>query len=307
VPADLTQAVAAVARARPSAPPVRHAWWTGFAPRLLLLAVLVFAGGFVTGGVMLLDSDAATDVRREPAPEPGDNPFAPPPGAAEAGRPPVPPPEGILRGDSPGLYAGTRNTTCDTEHLAAFLEAHPDRAAAWAAVQGIQPTEIRPFLAALTPVTLRTDTAVTNHGFADGRATPFQSILQAGAAVVVDERGVPRVRCHCGNPLAPPAPRTAPRYEGAAWSGFSSETVTAIEPAAAPVEDFLVVRQDTDDVLARPRATRGEQDRPADPTAAEAARRFSTSAEQADRGPPSSAVVPDPPTETGSSKTGPPS
>ena len=256
---------------------------------------------------MLLDSAAATDVKREPAPDPGDNPFTPPPGAAEAGRPPVPPPKGTLRGDSPGLYAGTRDTTCDTEHLAAFLEAHPDRAAAWAAAQGIQPTEIRPFLAALTPVTLRTDTAVTNYGFADGRATPVQSVLQAGAAVVVDERGVPRIRCQCGNPLAPPAPMTAARYEGAAWSGFSSETVTAIEPAAAPVEVFFVVRQDTDDVLARPRATSGEQDRPADPAAAEAARTFSTSAEQEDRSPPPSAVVPDPPSEPGSRETRPPS
>jgi hypothetical protein len=47
---------------------------------------------------------------------------------------------------------------------------------------------------------------VTNHGFADGTATPRQSVLQAGTSVMVDRYGVPRVRCSCGNPLTEPAP-----------------------------------------------------------------------------------------------------
>jgi hypothetical protein len=40
-------------------------------------------------------------------------------------------------------------------------------------------------------VILQRDTRVTNHGFRNGRATPTQSILQAGTAVLVDEYGVP--------------------------------------------------------------------------------------------------------------------
>ncbi|GAP52775.1 serine/threonine protein kinase [Streptomyces azureus] len=51
---------------------------------------------------------------------------------------------------------------------------------------------------------LRADTGVTNHGFRAGRAAVLQAVLQAGTAVLVDDRGVPRVRCACGNPLRPP-------------------------------------------------------------------------------------------------------
>jgi hypothetical protein len=37
-----------------------------------------------------------------------------------------------------------------------------------------------------------------------GTAVAFQSILQAGTAVLVDSTGRPVVRCRCGNPLAEP-------------------------------------------------------------------------------------------------------
>ena len=56
------------------------------------------------------------------------------------------------------------------------------------------------YLRGLTSVVLRADTQVTNHGFRDARVTGFQSVLQAGTAVLVDNRGVPRVRCACGSP-----------------------------------------------------------------------------------------------------------
>jgi len=50
----------------------------------------------------------------------------------------------------------------------------------------------------LRPVTLTRDTRATNHAFVDGRAVAFQSILQAGTAVLVDDKGVPVARCRCG-------------------------------------------------------------------------------------------------------------
>lgn len=56
----------------------------------------------------------------------------------------------------------------------------------------------------------RADTRVTNHGFADGRATEIQSILQAGTAVFVDDTGLPVVKCSCGNPLGRPAALSDP-------------------------------------------------------------------------------------------------
>jgi hypothetical protein len=70
-------------------------------------------------------------------------------------------------------------------------------------VLGISPTEkaVAAYIRHLRPVTLTRDTRVTNHTFVDGRAVAFQSILQAGTAVLVDKDGVPVARCRCGNPL----------------------------------------------------------------------------------------------------------
>src|SRR4029453_11671427 len=110
------------------------------------------------------------------------------PGGAAPGRPPAAPPDGAVSGNTPGLYGGTGTNACDAGAIASFLEAHPDVGRPWAAVRGLQLGKIRPFLTALTPVTLRTDTAVPNHGFRNGGATPFQSVLQAGTAVLVDHR-----------------------------------------------------------------------------------------------------------------------
>ncbi|MEO9330211.1 DUF6777 domain-containing protein [Gordonia aurantiaca] len=48
---------------------------------------------------------------------------------------------------------------------------------------------------------------MTKHSYPTGRAEPFQSVLQRATAVYVDEDGVPRAMCSCGNPLARPRPR----------------------------------------------------------------------------------------------------
>ena len=64
----------------------------------------------------------------------------------------------------------------------AFLEANPTEARAWADVQGIEVGEIGDYVDGLTPMVLRSDTAVTNHGFTDGVANPIPAVLQAGTA-----------------------------------------------------------------------------------------------------------------------------
>jgi DNA-binding MarR family transcriptional regulator len=88
-------------------------------------------------------------------------------------------------------------------------------------------------LRGLTSVVLRADTQVTDHGFRDGRATSFQSVLQRGTAVLVDNLGVPRVRCKCGNPLTPPkAVTSTPTFKGQAWEGFDAAKVVVVVPAA---------------------------------------------------------------------------
>ena len=117
----------------------------------------------------------------------------------------------VLAGTSPGLYGGSGDqAVCDPAQLVAFLEANPEKAEAWASVAGIPSTDIAAYVDGLTPVVLLHDTQVTNHGFSDGVATPRQSVLEAGTAVMVDQVGVPRVRCACGNPLAEPVPVSDP-------------------------------------------------------------------------------------------------
>ena len=164
-------------------------------------------------------------------------------------------------GATPGLYGGTRDAaTCDADQLVAFLQSNPDKAAAWAGVHGITVAEIPAYVAALTPVILTRDTRVTNHGFANGKATTVPAVLQAGTAVMVDEFGVPRVKCGCGNPLTEPTPvTTKTRYTGTRWSGFSISTVVVVN-VTVRVEIFVLVDVADGDLYTRPPGTVGTDD-----------------------------------------------
>lgn len=147
-----------------------------------------------------------------------------------------------VTGDTVGLYGGSQNNAvCDVPKLAEFLRANPDKARAWAAVELVPVDQIDAFLATLTPVILRTDTAVINHGFRDGVANPFNAVLQAGTAVLVDPNGVPRVRCKCGNPLLPPKRFNQIKITGNRWLGFDERNITYIERSPRPVENFRIV------------------------------------------------------------------
>ncbi len=164
-------------------------------------------------------------------------------------------------GTTPGLYGGTRAIgSCDVEAIDRFLAQNPDKAGAWAGAQGIATNEISTFLRRLTPVVLLADTRVTNHGYRNGVATPLQSVLQAGTAVLVDATGVPRVKCACGNPLKAPVARTqAVTYTGTPWDGFDPKRVSAVTPG--PTVGTLVIQ----DILggppfARPVGTTGAAD-----------------------------------------------
>ncbi|MFF7749349.1 DUF6777 domain-containing protein [Streptomyces sp. NPDC007971] len=90
----------------------------------------------------------------------------------------------------------------------------------------------------------RRDTRVTNHG-CDGGATSFQSVLQAGTAVLVDAHGVPRARCICGNPLTPPvAQRATPRLTGDHWAAYRPSTTVMVLPAPTTVNVFVIYDSD---------------------------------------------------------------
>jgi hypothetical protein len=174
-------------------PSRRPAW---LAAALVLL--LALAGGVVALLTLGGEEEAkAQTVQFEPPDKAGSNPFTPP--ADRQG------PKRVDVGSGP--FGGTgSDLVCDRELLIRSLAARPDRLAEWARVLGVRPTEkaVAAYIRRLRPVTLTRDTRVTNHTFVDGRAVAFQSILQAGTAVLVDKDGVPVARCRCGNPLLEP-------------------------------------------------------------------------------------------------------
>src|SRR5919202_6667336 len=107
-----------------------------------------------------------------------------------------------------GLFGGTGSDfVCDRELLIRLLKERPQRLREWARVEGITPrtpAAVAKYIRSLRPATLVRDTRVTNHGFKDGHAYPFQAVLAAGTAVLVDQAGAIRARCRCGNPLVDP-------------------------------------------------------------------------------------------------------
>jgi hypothetical protein len=145
-------------------------------------------------------------------------------------------------GGAPGLYGGTRNvSSCDVEKQVKSLQASPSKNRAFASVAGVEPARTPTYLRSLTPVQLRMDTRVTNHGYRDGAATSYQSVLQTGTAVLVDDRGVPRVRCACGNPLTPPvAQQSTPRRAGDSWPSYNPSKVVVVTPAPKVINNFVI-------------------------------------------------------------------
>lgn len=220
------------------------------------------------------EGEALNEVFREPAGEPGSDPFTD--SVAAAGEDTGIPPEeaggstagtalevASTPGSEPGLYGGTQNqATCDSEQLISFLDANPSKAEAWASVEGITTEEIPAFIRSLTPTRLRYDTRVTNHGYRDGQATSVQSVLQAGTAVLVDDHGLPRARCACGNPLLAPQALTGVTYQGPTWSGFSTQNVQVVVSVQV-VTQFVLVDINAGSQFTRPVGSDGSDDTPA--------------------------------------------
>ena len=233
--------------------------------------MIVVVLAVVLGGVLAIvlasgeEEAAASEIQREPVSSAGANPFMASVGTDEPDVTPPPDTAGSFEGNTPGLYGGTMEQgSCDAEQMVAFLEANPDKAAAWASVLQIRVADIRSYVATLTPVILRTDTYVTNHGFTNGRATTIPAVLQAGTAVFVDEYGTPVVKCYCGNPLTKPLPRaTGVTYRGPAWPGFSQTNITIIQSTTVVISIYTLVDPQTNEPFGRPVGTDGSDDGPA--------------------------------------------
>lgn len=168
-----------------------------------------------------------------------------------------------VAGSLPGLYGGTRdNSSCDADQLVAFLAADADKAAAWAAVFGIAPSEIDAFVADLTPAVLTRDTRVTNHGYRNGQATRVQAVLQAGTAVLVDDRGVPTVKCGCGNPLLAPVTftrDTTVQVVGNPWPGLRYDHLVEVG-VDTRIDVFILIELTGGDPFERPVGSKGDAD-----------------------------------------------
>ncbi|MGW0187662.1 DUF6777 domain-containing protein [Streptomyces sp. NPDC003362] len=180
-----------------------------------------------------------------------------------------PAPGGLQQGDAPGLYGGTKQPEiCDVERLEEFLTdpGNDRKAQAWATALDLSTGEIPDFLDRLTPVLLRTDTLVKNHDYKKGKAVPFDALLQAGIAILVDERGLPAVKCSCGNPLRPfegDARKISVRFEdgNAEWRDFDRSSVVAVRPAPQVLDRLVLVDvEDPGRGIHRPAGTTGEDD-----------------------------------------------
>jgi hypothetical protein len=226
-------------------------WWQSRGTRLILAVILLVVGVAVFLGSRGGKAAAAAEIFLESSDSPGTSTFTPSIAAAPAAKQaptatttPAPSASGLTKaaGGAPGLYGGQRDVpSCNAAALISYLEANPDRARPWAAALGINAADVRAYVNTLTPALLRVDTRITDYGFANGKAVPRQSILQAGTAVLLDRTAFPRVRCQSGNPLGEPqAVSSSPVYTNPPWTGFSPTTVIIVTPAPTTVVIVLV-------------------------------------------------------------------
>ncbi|WP_143664274.1 DUF6777 domain-containing protein, partial [Streptomyces murinus] len=244
---------------------------------MLMACVLLSVGLLLTGcaGASVKEAQLGEEVFLQPAAEQGPNPFTASmaTGPARTGTPRPAgtgrtadvsaPPAGLavaplaaaraLSGGTPGLYSGSvRVSGCDVERQIAGLTADSARRDAFAHVAGVSPADLPGYLRALTPVLLRADTRVTNHGYQGGQTAGYQAVLQAGTAVLVDNRGVPRVRCACGNPLRPPEEaRGGVGARGTAWSGYRPNQVIVVTPAPQTIGSLTLLDAGTNTWIER--------------------------------------------------------
>ena len=166
-----------------------------------------------------------------------------------------------VSGDQVGLYGGsTSQEVCDRDKMVNFLEQNPAQAAAWRTVAHV--SDIRAYANTLSPLVLLHDTRVTNHGFENGAPTTFQSVLQTGTAVLVDNRGVPRVRCDSGSPLDEPQSDASEEFTGPEWQGLDSDSVVQVQRSDTPIAAFIVTAMPVVEPSPEPSSTTSETTAP---------------------------------------------
>ncbi|MFH8337010.1 DUF6777 domain-containing protein [Streptomyces sp. AM6-12] len=244
---------------------------------MVMACVLLSVALLLTGcaGAAVKEAQLGEEVFLQPAAEQGPSPFTastatgrtglgtPRPSATVRTADVSAPPAGlavaplsaarVLSGGTPGLYSGrVRVTECDVERQIGGLTGDPARSDAFAHAAGAPRTDLPGYLRALTPVLLRADTRVTTYGYRDGRTNGYQAVLQAGTAVLVDDRGLPRVRCACGNPLRPPEEaRGGVGARGTGWSGYRPAQVIVVTPAPRAMSSLTLLDAGTNTWIQR--------------------------------------------------------
>ncbi|MEU9877358.1 DUF6777 domain-containing protein [Streptomyces phaeochromogenes] len=182
---------------------------------------------------------------------------------------------GLQQGNTPGLYGGTQKPkVCDVDRLKDFLTDPRNRQKAreWARIVGITPDRIEGHIDDLTPVLLRHDTLVKNHDYKKGKAVAFDALLEAGIAVLVNDQGLPAVKCSCGNPLQSfdkNPEKISVKFEDGnkEWDGYEKSEVVTVKPAPEPLDRIALIDVDNPDQgINRPVGSSGENDEPFDAT-----------------------------------------
>lgn len=231
----------------------------GFGTVLVLVAL-------ATGACSSGSARSAEPIRLDVATAQGDHPWTglllpaqvpvavpPPPDDAvgDAGDPVTAVGTPAVSGNRTALYGGSLDRElCDRTELVATLEDDPAKASAWKGVVGTN--DIRAYTRSLTPVLLRADTRVTRYDYTGGAAQPVQSVLESGTVVLVDDRGVPRVRCARGNPLSTPVLANSPEFEGTEWPDLDTNRLFVVQPAPEPLGALQVVDITTGNLLSVP-------------------------------------------------------
>ena len=268
----------------PTGPPYADDWGgappSGPSSRRWIPIVAVGVIAAVILAVVLATSSSkkaeAGEIFRAPAGDPGPDSFTSNAGPGDSSLTPgtVAPGGGGtgtvtgVNGAQPGLYGGTQNnSSCNVQQMIDFLRNNADKARAFASTLGTTSDRIADYLNALTPVLLRNDTRVTNHGFKNGTANALQSVLQAGTAALLDRYGVPRVRCACGNPLTPPvAVSSKPAYTGPSWPRFNPGNIIVVNAPVTQINTFVLVNINTGALFGRQPGPDVSRDGPAPST-----------------------------------------
>jgi hypothetical protein len=196
--AKVTRASTAAAPPKPP-PPVKPPPQRADRPAWPFVLAGVLLAAAIAGGLVLAlggSSSKAKAVEFESSTDPGKGPFTDP--ADVRGDTTIRLPRAAAARGSAGS-----DLVCDRELLIRSLKAKPEQLRQFAKVVGTGETAaaVGSYVRRLDPVTLVRDTRVTSHASEGGRAVPYQAILAAGTAILVERSGTPAARCHSGSPL----------------------------------------------------------------------------------------------------------